>query len=613
MPTYSTRREVRAQPFARYDETDLQALLAGFDSRMSALCDMYLRLMGEHIADIGTMWPSDVHRLQQIRRMNGNLRAIQRRIARAAGQTEREIGRVFEQVAREDTRMAAKILGISDEAVWLGGNESLQRILRAQARETAGRMANLSNTTVAAGRYRDAVDAAVSAVQSGVEDYGSAIRRTVRQAGAYGLRVKYESGQTRRLDTAARMNILDGVRHLNQSIMEEVGRQFGANGVEIDAHMLCAEDHLPYQGGQYSNEEFESIQNDLLRPFGEWNCRHSWHPIMLGISPKTYTDEQLREMERYSTEEIEIDGRTKTRYQWSQEMRRAETAIRQQKDTATLARYSGDDELRRRCQGTIVQLNRQYERLADQAGLEPEHFRTYVSGFRGSESGHVDQRADEHLLSPNFDPETRRLDYAAAASFARNDTRLINMLRTGSPTDISQAIREVFDRDYPNLRRSKWSGETVVKSLEELNYAGGRKHESCQIWVCESLKYDVSTLIHEELHARSSSWFSKNDFIAAREYEEGVVEYITQEICKLHGIPHTASYEEFVGPLRYIRGVIAPNSSNLDFAMSLIDIPLNQRYNNIVARIKDAEHTTEKSIEKSLWFLQDMGRRRWKK
>ena len=40
--------------------------------------------------------------------------------------------------------------------------------------------------------------------------------------------------------------------------------RLGANGVEIDAHMLCAEDHLPYQGGQYSNEEFESIQNDLF-------------------------------------------------------------------------------------------------------------------------------------------------------------------------------------------------------------------------------------------------------------------------------------------------------------------------------------------------------------
>ena len=81
-------------------------------------------------------------------------------------------------------------------------------------------------------------------------------------AGAMGLRVRdtgtravqYESGHTRRVDTAVRMNVLDAMRRMNQRAMEEVGREFGADGVEIDAHMLCAEDHLPYQGQQFSNE-----------------------------------------------------------------------------------------------------------------------------------------------------------------------------------------------------------------------------------------------------------------------------------------------------------------------------------------------------------------------
>jgi len=178
------------------------------------------------------------------------------------------------------------------------------------------------------------------------------------------------------------MNVLDGVRHLNQSIMEEVGRQFGANGVEIDAHMLCAEDHLPYQGQQFSNEEFEDIQASLDRPFGEWNCRHSWHGIILGVSPPTYTPDQLEKMQRYSTERITVDGRTKTRYQWSQEMRRCETAVRQQKDAANLARATGDDALRRHCQGIILELNKYYEQLADKVGIGPEFQRTYVPGFK---------------------------------------------------------------------------------------------------------------------------------------------------------------------------------------------------------------------------------------
>lgn len=372
-----------------YTEDELMQLFGSYDQTLSRISDQYLQLMGEHLKEIGDLLPSDVHRLQQIRRMNKNLSKIRRRIANAAGMSEKEVQKVFEEIAQTDVRMAQKILGVK-ETIKVSENTALKRIIKAQARETAQAMKNLSNTTVVSKWYQDAVDEAVSAVQSGVEDYGTAIRRVIREAGQSGLRVTdkgtrvvdYESGYARRLDSAARMNVLDGVRHLNQSIMEQVGRIFDADGIEIDAHALCAEDHLPYQGLQFSNEQFEEIQGSLRRPFGEWNCRHSWHPIILGISKPTYSKQQLKEMRDYSTEQIEIDGRTKTRYQWSQEMRRVETAIRQQKDTATLARYSGDTKLRQRCQGTILQLNQKYRSIADQSGLKADYTKTNVVGFK---------------------------------------------------------------------------------------------------------------------------------------------------------------------------------------------------------------------------------------
>lgn len=390
---WRTRRQVRSQPSQEYAEDALQELLDVMDTRMQRINEEYLRRMGTHIREIGKLWPSDVHRLQQIRRMNKNLQALEAEIGRAAGKTAREIEDVFEDIAQYDARMATRILGVSD-TIRVSDNEPLRRILRAQARETARTMLNLSNTTVVSRFYRKAVDESCTAVQTGVQDYNSAIRNVIRDAGQHGLRVTdegttkvdYESGYSRRLDSAARMNVLDGVRHLNQSVMEEVAEQFGANGVEIDAHMLCAEDHLPYQGGQYSNEEFEQIQDSLQRPFGEWNCRHSWHGIILGVSPPTYTPEQLEEMRQYSTEEITIDGRTKTRYEWSQEMRRCEVRVRQMKDCANLARATGDELLRQRCQGQITELNKYYRELAGKAGIGAEYRRTYVAGFRDVKS-----------------------------------------------------------------------------------------------------------------------------------------------------------------------------------------------------------------------------------
>ncbi|MBQ6594848.1 MAG: hypothetical protein IJH78_04225, partial [Clostridia bacterium] len=313
--------------------------------------------------------------------------------------------------------MAARVL-MKDAA--LVDDAAVRRIMNAQLRETAGRLANFSNTTVVSDAYRRAVDVGVSAVQSGVEDYGAAIRRSLREAGQMGLRIRedgtrvvdYESGYSRRLDTAVRQNVLDGMRHLNQSIMEEVGRELGADGIEIDAHMLCAEDHLPYQGRMFSNADFEDIQASLPRPFGEWNCRHSWHPILLGISQPTYSREELQEMREYSLEEIEIEGRTKTRYEWSQEMRRCETAVRQQKDVAKLAQAAGDDTLRRQCQKNIVALNDRYKTLADGAGLKPEYQRTYVQGFRDAKEkqAHIGERARLHTQYSNH-VSIRALDF----------------------------------------------------------------------------------------------------------------------------------------------------------------------------------------------------------
>ena len=38
------------------------------------------------------------------------------------------------------------------------------------------------------------------------------------------------------------------------------GQKFGADGVELSAHAICAPDHLAVQGRQFSNEEFDKMQ-----------------------------------------------------------------------------------------------------------------------------------------------------------------------------------------------------------------------------------------------------------------------------------------------------------------------------------------------------------------
>ena len=108
-------------------------------------------------------------------------------------------------------------------------------------------------------------------------------------------------GVLRRAVIVLETNVPEGedeylIELINPEIIESSGEQFGADGVEIDAHMLCAEDHLPYQGGQYSNEEFEQ--------FGAEGCLSV--PGEYGLVRRPM-DVKVRAQDRYG-EWFEVEG-----------------------------------------------------------------------------------------------------------------------------------------------------------------------------------------------------------------------------------------------------------------------------------------------------------------
>ena len=362
-------------------EARLEEMLQIFLEREQAVTEEYLIRMGEQIREIGELIPSSVNRLVQMQRMRANLDAAKREIARLAEIGADDLEKILIAAAQASADFAAERFN-NAARVPIEQNAALQEMLLAQYRVTMGEMQNLSQTTIRSESYRRALDRAIQAVQSGMEDYNAATRRALADAAGEGLRVRYPGGRTKNLYSAVRQNLLDGVRSLNNDVLKQAGEQFGANGVEISAHALCAEDHLPYQGRQFYNAEFERLQRRLARPFGMWNCKHSMHPIIVGISEPAYSEEELSAYERNSREEVEIGDQARTRYEWTQEQRRIETAVRQQKQIAIAARAAGNDRLRRDCQRNIDALNRRYDQISEAAGLSPQREQMRVAGFQ---------------------------------------------------------------------------------------------------------------------------------------------------------------------------------------------------------------------------------------
>ena len=373
------------------DEQIAEAL-AKIDDRYHKLIIKYLRKVGQTINKIGQLNQSSINLLIQLRRMGVDVKTIEAELRRVTRLTQRDIKNLYQMAADEeytDAKFEYVTKGIEPSSVrW-------NDLVKAIYAQTAGAMDNLSNTTAVSLYYREAIDDAVQAVSMGVTDYNSAMRETVKRIGKAGLQVQYESGYHRRLDTAVRQNVLDGVRQIQHEAQRLIGEEIGADGVDITAHPNSAPDHEPVQGRRFdlhnfdlmqSGQSFEDVDGNhyqgFERPITEWNCRHIVMYILLGITRRKYTDEQLEQWKKDNAEGCEIDGKKYTKYEATQLMRKIETEIRKQKDIAITAQESGDDVLRRECQSNISKLTAKYGQVASAAGLRERFDKTRVEGFK---------------------------------------------------------------------------------------------------------------------------------------------------------------------------------------------------------------------------------------
>ena len=226
--------------------------------------------------------------------------------------------------------------------------------------------------------------------------YNEAARDIIRDLGYNGLQVQYESGYHRRLDTAVRQNIIDGVNQINQNASLEMGRALGYDAVELSAHANSAPDHEPVQGRVFLLAEFEKMQNGepfqdvdgvhyegFRRAIGEWNCMHIAMSFDTKTSIRRYTNEQLQQWKDDNAKGCDVGGKHYTLYQARQLMRQLETKVRREKDAAVAAKLNGNDMDERRARQRVINaLSTQYYAVAQAAGLTPRGQRLSVEGFR---------------------------------------------------------------------------------------------------------------------------------------------------------------------------------------------------------------------------------------
>ena len=376
-----------------------------------------LKRIGEAIKEISTLTPSQAYQIAQILKYGGTYNEIAKELARVSGKNVQDIYKIFEEVAKNNKQFAKqfyKYRGI--DYIPYKKDIALQNMVKSIGDITAEAYINISRTRGIGflfegldgqlsfkniqESYYEIIDRGILSISQGKETFQTEMRRIMKQLGNNGV-VLYDNGRTRRLDSAVRMNLLDGIRQVSNETAQRFAQEYNADGIEISVHSNPAIDHADVQGRQFSNEEYKKLsdgevakdykgisrqlghsKNGSYRHISEYNCYHKIFPIVLGVSKPEYTDKQLKEIQEKNEQGFEFEGKHYSNYEGTQLQRKIETEIRKAKDTQILARASGDDELVEESQARISLLTKKYNKLCQESGLQPKKIRMQVSGYK---------------------------------------------------------------------------------------------------------------------------------------------------------------------------------------------------------------------------------------
>ena len=346
-----------------------------------------------------------VQDIRALRSHGIDLKEIEKAIRDATGVSQQRLDELFDQVVERNQAYYTEVIdlaGVTKPEVIVGAAE-----IDAIRRQTLGEFRNITRTmafVVDAGRtvkpteaLQWALDSAELQIQSGAISYQQAIESAVKQLADSGIKtVDYESGRRDQIDVAARRAILSGVRQTCSKYTEQSAEYLDTRYYEMSAHQGARdidgpngwENHKAWQGKVYYASEHGEPDPLGKYPdlhdatgYGEVdgaegvNCRH-WRNVWIeGVSERTYTDEQLANID---PPPFEYEGRWYTAYGATQKMRQIEATVRSVKRSKVGYEACGATEKATAANIRLRRLNSKYKEFSEAAGLPMQKERMKV-------------------------------------------------------------------------------------------------------------------------------------------------------------------------------------------------------------------------------------------
>lgn len=395
----------------------LAKVIARLTNRIEQANTYTLEQIGKAIKKIGKLSPTQAHQLGQLLKYGGDYNKITKRLSEITQLNKKDIQKIFDEVAKSDYQYAKQFYDYRGKNfIPYENNSALRLQVQALANITANEYQNFANTlaftqrvdgklvnTPLARVYQETIDKAILSISQGTDTFEHEMYSVIKELSESGLKtIDYASGRSVRLDSAVESHMRGALRNMHNEVQEIIGKEYGADGIEVSVHLNPAPDHEFVQGKQFSKEEFNKFQNDMdavsydgelfpaiseetghdRRAISQYNCYHTIFEIILGVSRPAYSDEELKAIIEDNHKGFEFKGKHYTKYEGTQLQRRIETEIRKQKDMQMMGKASGNVEAVGQAQRNIKMLSDKYNWLSDISELPTAKERLRVSDYK---------------------------------------------------------------------------------------------------------------------------------------------------------------------------------------------------------------------------------------
>lgn len=346
-----------------------------------------------------------VQDIRALRSLGIDLKDIKKAIAETSKVGMDKLEKLFDEVVERNQRYYAELVDLAEvtKPERYVDTTDIEAIRRQTKEEFTNLTQSMGFLVTEGGKqvllppaktYQWALDRAEMQALSGGISYREAIENSVKRLSDSGIKVvNYESGHTDQIDVAARRAVMTGVNQVCQKYSEQSVEYLETDLVEVSAHQGARdtgegpENHKAWQGKVYRWKEKQGNSKGEYPDFiettgygtgpglGGWNCRHHFYAFYEGISERTYTDEQLANID---PPPFEYQGKTYTAYQATQQQRMIERTVRKLKRRRVAYETTGLNEDAQAVSIRIRRLNSMYKDFSKAAGLPMQKDRMKV-------------------------------------------------------------------------------------------------------------------------------------------------------------------------------------------------------------------------------------------